>query len=555
MNNYLFLLFFISSLTSCTAQTNEIIKKNISYQGGKDKIDAIHSVSAKGTVEIKAFNITIPFHLITKGNKMRFAQEAVEQGMDLNPGIIRTITDKAYTIIDERPMNRGFHYKELPSRGLELWQETKFLFPFTTSFYLKNNRQFMHESTANGAIILTTQTKSGEKTTLYFDSETGALERHDFKDYHFQLGEVNVSRTYASYSEKDGLKYPSKWIDNRDGLELIYTVNSIEFNEVSDTEFDLPNRKKTKPLSSEQLNTITSSYIAALEKESPFTEVIEKLKKELSNRVQKGNYNNITSHNSFAQKLSDDIVKITGDYHFGIIYNPELFKELSIPEQEDTNDDTIAFKEKVKAHEKSNNFFFKETGLKQDYFYFHLTEFGALENVKDYFDSLMAKAAKSKGLIIDLRDNSGGRGDFAHYMLSYFLPENALLYTNVTKGKEKKIYTVNTKAIDSHRTMPIYILVNKRTASAGELVPYVLQNFGRATVIGETTFGMAHPSIDVPLKSGFVGFVPVAYAKHKKTNTDWEGVGVVPDIKCNSDKVWIVLNKRLSTVLKNNNQD
>jgi C-terminal processing protease CtpA/Prc len=55
-----------------------------------------------------------------------------------------------------------------------------------------------------------------------------------------------------------------------------------------------------------------------------------------------------------------------------------------------------------------------------------------------------------------------------------------------------------------------------------------------AELIGETTLGGAHPVRNVPLTSGFEMFVPYARAENPITGTNWEGVGVVPDIVVSS---------------------
>ena len=79
--------------------------------------------------------------------------------------------------------------------------------------------------------------------------------------------------------------------------------------------------------------------------------------------------------------------------------------------------------------------------------------------------------------------------------------------------------------------VPLYLLTSSRTFSAAEGFAYTLKHLGRAVVVGERTGGGAHPSRDVPIGAGLVAFVPVARSEHPRTGTDWEGVGVDPDIK------------------------
>jgi C-terminal processing protease CtpA/Prc len=79
------------------------------------------------------------------------------------------------------------------------------------------------------------------------------------------------------------------------------------------------------------------------------------------------------------------------------------------------------------------------------------------------------------------------------------------------------------------------VLTSKDTISGSEELAYDLQNLGRAKSIGETTAGAAHPARDYELNDNFVVFVPNKRPINLITKTNWEGVGVVPDISVSSD--------------------
>ncbi len=65
---------------------------------------------------------------------------------------------------------------------------------------------------------------------------------------------------------------------------------------------------------------------------------------------------------------------------------------------------------------------------------------------------------------------------------------------------------------------------------------YNLQNLGRATIVGETTGGGAHPGADVRIDDHFGAFIPAGRAINPITKTNWEGVGVKPDIEVTAEK-------------------
>jgi C-terminal processing protease CtpA/Prc len=78
---------------------------------------------------------------------------------------------------------------------------------------------------------------------------------------------------------------------------------------------------------------------------------------------------------------------------------------------------------------------------------------------------------------------------------------------------------------------PVFILVDRDTKSAGEDFAYTMQALKRATVIGSRTWGGAHPTRLYRLGDHFFAAVPDARSINPITHTNWEGVGVIPDVE------------------------
>ena len=76
----------------------------------------------------------------------------------------------------------------------------------------------------------------------------------------------------------------------------------------------------------------------------------------------------------------------------------------------------------------------------------------------------------------------------------------------------------------------MFVLVSTTTFSGGEALADDLQALGRVTVVGEVTRGGAHPSTVVSLGDNVELRLPVARTVNPITGTDWEGVGVQPDV-------------------------
>jgi C-terminal processing protease CtpA/Prc len=99
---------------------------------------------------------------------------------------------------------------------------------------------------------------------------------------------------------------------------------------------------------------------------------------------------------------------------------------------------------------------------------------------------------------------------------------------------------------------PVYVLTSKNTFSGGEELAYDLQTLKRATLVGETTGGGAHPVQPYKVSEHFAIGVPYARAVNPITGTNWEGTGVAPDVATPADQALntayrMVLEKMLET--------
>jgi C-terminal processing protease CtpA/Prc len=86
----------------------------------------------------------------------------------------------------------------------------------------------------------------------------------------------------------------------------------------------------------------------------------------------------------------------------------------------------------------------------------------------------------------------------------------------------------------------VYVLTSKRTFSGAEEFTYNLKNLKRATIVGETTGGGAHPGSGIRLSEHFGMFVPSGRAISPITKTNWEGTGVMPDVEVPADQALTV---------------
>jgi len=88
------------------------------------------------------------------------------------------------------------------------------------------------------------------------------------------------------------------------------------------------------------------------------------------------------------------------------------------------------------------------------------------------------------GLIIDLRNNSGGRLDVVNNITDMIVPEGVIMFMENAAGRRTYHYSG-----EDYLGLPLVILVNGRSASASELMSGAARDHGVATIVGETTFG------------------------------------------------------------------
>lgn len=151
-------------------------------------------------------------------------------------------------------------------------------------------------------------------------------------------------------------------------------------------------------------------------------------------------------------------------------------------------------------------------------------------------DDLMNYLSTADAIIIDLRKNGGG-SELGLYWSSYFLKENTHLTGTYERRTDSKteLKTVSVKG-NERLSMPIFILTSNRTFSAAEAFAYDLQSRKRAIIIGEITGGGAHPVDFMRLPKGYGLIVPYAESINPITKSNWEGVGVIPDIKTTQEE-------------------
>jgi C-terminal processing protease CtpA/Prc len=146
----------------------------------------------------------------------------------------------------------------------------------------------------------------------------------------------------------------------------------------------------------------------------------------------------------------------------------------------------------------------------------------------------------AEAIIFDLRSNGGGDPGMIQLLTSYLYGNNDWIHLNnfYFRPSDDTTQTWTLPYVPGARNpdAEVFVLTSSYTFSAAEEFTYNLKNLERATIVGETTGGGAHPGGTRPIGERFVAFVPVGRAINPVTNTNWEGTGVSPHVSVPKEK-------------------
>lgn len=163
---------------------------------------------------------------------------------------------------------------------------------------------------------------------------------------------------------------------------------------------------------------------------------------------------------------------------------------------------------------------------------FHVTLFDFSERGGNQLRQALEEAVANgaRAIILDLRNNPGGRLDIAIDVASLFIPEGVIAKE---VGKRNFEHRARGDAVVPP-DMPVVVLVNGGTASASEIVAGAIQDYGRGVLIGETTFGKGSVQSLYDLSDGSLLRVTTSRWFTPK-GRQIQGAGLEPDITVADD--------------------
>ncbi|NUT96304.1 MAG: S41 family peptidase [Saccharothrix sp.] len=162
-----------------------------------------------------------------------------------------------------------------------------------------------------------------------------------------------------------------------------------------------------------------------------------------------------------------------------------------------------------------------------------------VELCADTLAAAFTLVSRAHALILDLRRNRGGDPHTVALVCGHLLAEPTHLNTMYHREDESYHQFWSPPVVPGTRfapDRPVYVLTSGTTFSAAEELAYDLQQLGRATIVGETTGGGAHPRRGFTVHPHLEATIPTARAINPVSGTNWELVGVTPDIPVPADE-------------------
>ncbi len=326
---------------------------------------------------------------------------------------------------------------------------------------------------------------------------------------------------------------------------LALSVASVGFAQPEQPDLTIDAATRTQVIDG-TLKRLNESYV--------FPEVAKKMEQAIRERVAKKEYDQITSAREFAATLTKDLQGVSNDKHLRVRYSHD-----PIPERGPRVEPTAEEREQRRRDLTwMNHGFAKVERLPGNIGYLEFFNFMDEALGADTVAAAMNFVNGTDALIIDMRSNGGGDPAMVALVCSYLFGTepvhlNSLYWREGNRTEE--FWTRKDVAGKRYLNKDVYVLTSKRTFSGAEEFTYNLKNLKRATIIGETTGGGAHPGGGFRISEHFGMFVPTGRAISPITKTNWEGTGVTPDISVPADHALLVarvmaLKKSLTTLTK-----
>jgi hypothetical protein len=291
------------------------------------------------------------------------------------------------------------------------------------------------------------------------------------------------------------------------------------------------------PVDAATRRQVIDGVLARLAEAYVFPDTAVAMERAIRDRVRRGEYERITSAQALADSLTAHLQAVSKDRHLRVRYSDEPLPRLEGPPRP-----TPEMEARARAFGRQVNFGFERVErLPGNVGYLELRSFGFDPDwIGDAAAAAFGFLANTHALIIDVRRNGGGSPGMVAFVSSYlFGPDSVHLNSLYWRpgNRTEHFYTrTRVPGLRYGPDRPVYVLTSRRTFSGAEEFAYNLQTRQRAVIVGDTTGGGAHPGGMQRVTDHFGVWVPTGRAINPVTQTNWERVGVRPDLAVPADQ-------------------
>ncbi len=280
---------------------------------------------------------------------------------------------------------------------------------------------------------------------------------------------------------------------------------------------------------------VIDSVLTVIDGHYVYPEKAKEIVEAIRQKQKDGAYVDITDPRMFTDSLAEHILAVCNDRHVGVRYMPDFDYSTLIPDSLKSDEDKKRQEEEERLRQRYENFGFRKVErLDGNVGYLDLRGFQDTRYAGPTAVAAMNFLINSDAIIIDLRQNGGGSASMIRLISSYLFDEHTHLTSWYWRESDSitQSHTLDFVPGPRRPDVPVFVLTSPRTFSAAEEFTYNLKNLERATIIGETTGGGAHPVGGFGFENlGVVCRVSIGRAINPVTGTNWEGVGIPPHIE------------------------
>ncbi|MFD7729305.1 S41 family peptidase [Kitasatospora phosalacinea] len=264
----------------------------------------------------------------------------------------------------------------------------------------------------------------------------------------------------------------------------------------------------------------------------------------LRRRLAEGAYRGLDER-ELCERVTDDLQRACPDKHLRLLWSEE-------PQPMDEEPEDVARARFAQYARESNYGVRRVEQLDGNIGYLDLRMIAPAELGGPATAAAMQLLSPTEALVIDLRQCRGGSPEGVQLWCSYLFPDDEVHLNDIyerSTDSVRQYWTLGHLAAPRYLDRPVAVLTSGTTFSGGEELAYNLKVLGRATVVGGTTGGGAHPTARFPVSPHVTVAVPTARSINPVTGTNWEGVGVEPDLAVPADDALGTALEHLRTLL------